>query len=164
MSLAPQLAPKLAEKPTKYYISKGITELNKKFTSSTGSRRRLTNHEIKYITKRIKSLVNTGILLKGTTTKISSQKEGSFNFLRPLMSAGLPADAALRKTIYGSGCPSDLASCRAALKISNEEMEDIMKIVKSLEESVLSKSELVKEIKDETKEQKGEFFQCYYKH
>ena len=91
-------------------------------------------------------------MLKGTTTKMSSQKGGFFSFLRPLMTAGLPADAAIRKIIYGSGCPSDLASCRAALEISNEEMEDITEIVKSLEESVLSKSELVKEIKDETKE------------
>ena len=66
------------------------------------------------------------------------------------------ADAAIQKRIHGSRS--------TALIISNEEMEDIMKIVKSLEESVLSKSELVKEIKDETKEQKGEFFQCYYKH
>ena len=103
-------------------------------------------------------------MLKGTTTKMSSQKGGFFSFLRPLMTAGLPADAAIRKTIYGSGCPSDLASCRAALEISNEEMEDITEIVKSLEESVLSKSELVKEIKDETKEQKEGFFQRCYKH
>ena len=68
------------------------------------------------------------MLLKGTTTKISSQKGGFLNFLRPLMIAGLPlmksvltplsksvliqlrlsagmsaADAAIQKKIYGSG-------------------------------------------------------------
>ena len=38
----------------------------------------------------ITSLGNRGILLKGTSTKITSQKGGSLNFLRPLMTAGLP--------------------------------------------------------------------------
>ena len=40
--------------------------------------------------KVIKSLEKRGILLKGTTTKITSQEEGFLNFLRPLMTAGLP--------------------------------------------------------------------------
>ena len=73
------------------------------------------------------------------------------------MTAGLPAHAAIQKTIYISGCPSDLASCRAALKISNEEMEDIMKIVKSLEESELLITGISETIKTERKEQ----FQYY---
>ena len=37
MFLAPELAPKLAEKVTRYYINKGINELNKKFASRKGS-------------------------------------------------------------------------------------------------------------------------------
>ena len=49
----------------------------------------LTNNEIKDIMKVIKSLENRGILLKGTTRKITSQEERFFNFLRPLMTAGL---------------------------------------------------------------------------
>ena len=40
--------------------------------------------------KVIKSLENRGILLKGTTRKITSQEGGFLNFLRPLMTAGLP--------------------------------------------------------------------------
>ena len=48
----------------------------------------LTNNEIKDI-KVIQSLENR-ILLKGTTRKISSQEGGFLNFLRPLMTAGLP--------------------------------------------------------------------------
>ena len=76
--------------------------------------------------KVIKSLENRGILLKGTTRKITSQEGGFLNFLRPLMTAGLPlmksvltplaksfflplglsagtptADAAIQKKIYG---------------------------------------------------------------
>ena len=114
----------------------------------------LTDNKIKDIIKVIKSSENKGILLKGTTRKITS-KEGEFlNFLRPLMTAGLAlmksvltplaksvlltlglspgmsaVDAGIQKKIYGSGS--------TAVIISNKEMEDIMKIVKSLEESVL---------------------------
>ena len=111
----------------------------------------LTNNEIEDIMKVIKSLENRGVLLKGTTKKISSQEKGFLNFLRPLMTAGLPSmknvftqivliplrltvaasatHAAIHKNIFGLGT--------TALIISNEQMEDIMKIVKSLEESGL---------------------------
>ena len=40
--------------------------------------------------KVIKPLENRGVLLKGTTRKITSQEVGFLNFLRPLMTAGLP--------------------------------------------------------------------------
>ena len=71
--------------------------------------------------------------------------------LLPLeLSAGMSAaDAAIQKTIYGSGA--------TALIISNEEMEDIMKIVKSLEESGLLVKRISETIKNETKKQKGRF-------
>ena len=42
------------------------------------------------------------------------------------------ADAAIQKKIYGSGLPLDLALRTTALIISNEEMEDIMIILKLL--------------------------------
>ena len=134
----------------------------------------LTNHEIKYIMKVIKSLENRGILLKGTTRKITSQEGAFLNFLKPLTTAGLPlmksvltplakivllplglsagmsaADAVIQNNIHGSGT--------TALIISNEEMEDIMKIVKSLEESRLLVKGISETIKNETKEQKGGF-------
>ena len=50
----------------------------------------LTNNEIEDITKVMRLLKNRAVLLKGITRKITSQKEGSLNFLRPLMPAGLP--------------------------------------------------------------------------
>ena len=50
----------------------------------------LTNNEIIDIMKVIKFLENRGILLKGTTTKITSQEGGFLNFIRLLMTAGLP--------------------------------------------------------------------------
>ena len=114
----------------------------------SGSGITLTNNEIKYTIKAIKYLENRGILLNGTTTKITSQEGGFVNFLRPLMTAGLltplakriliplglsagmsAADAAIQKKIDGSG--------KTALIIWNEKMEDTTKIVKSLEKSEL---------------------------
>ena len=42
------------------------------------------------------------------------------------------ADAAIQKKIYGSGLPLDVALCTTTLIISNEDMEDIMIILKLL--------------------------------
>ena len=57
--------------------------------------------------------------------------------------------AAVQKKIYGSGT--------TALIISNEEIEDVMKIVKSLEESVLVIKGVGKTIKNEAKNEKENF-------
>ena len=57
--------------------------------------------------------------------------------------------------MFGSGrCPLDLASHMTTLIISNEEMNDIIKIVKSFEESGLLIKGISKAIKNEAKEQK----------
>ena len=71
--------------------------------------------------------------------------------LLPLgLSTGMSAaDAASQKKIHGSGT--------TALMISSEEMEGIMKIVKSLEKSGLLINGISDTIKNETKEQKGGF-------
>ena len=54
-----------------------------------------------------------------------------------LTAAASATDAAIDKKIFGSGHPSDFASHTTTLIILNEEMNDIMKIVKSLEVSGL---------------------------
>ena len=59
------------------------------------------------------------------------------------------ADAAIQKKIYGSGT--------TALIISNEEIEDILKVVKSLEESGLLIKGISEIIKNKAKEQIGWF-------
>ena len=59
------------------------------------------------------------------------------------------ADAAIQKKIYRSGT--------TALIISNEEMEHIIKIVKSFEESGLLIKGISETIKNEAKEQKRGF-------
>ena len=59
--------------------------------------------------------------------------------------------------MFGSGCsPSELASGMSTLIISDEEM-NIMKIIKSLQESRLILKAVSQTIKNETKEQKRGF-------
>ena len=104
--------------------------------------------------KVIKPLQNKWFLLKEITRKFTTQEGGFLNFLKPLMTAGLPMmknvltplresvsiplvltaeasaiDAAIQKKIFGSGT--------SALTTSNEDTEYIMKIVKWLDESGL---------------------------
>ena len=66
-----------------------------------------------------------------------------------LTAAPSATDAAIHKKMFGSGM--------TALMISNEEMNDIIKIVKSLEESGLLIKGVSETIRNETKEQKGGF-------
>ena len=110
------------------FIDTGLNMIGKKNKQKLGSGITLTNNEIKDIMKVIKSLENRGILLKGTTKKITSQERGFLNFLKPWMTAGLllmknvirplaksvliplgltaaaaATDATIQKKIYGSG-------------------------------------------------------------
>ena len=66
-----------------------------------------------------------------------------------LTAASSAIDASVQKKIYGSGTTT--------LVISNEEMNDIMKIVQALEDSNILLKGVTKTIKNETKEQKGGF-------
>ena len=120
----------------------------------------------------IRSLENRGILFKGSTRKNTSEEGGRFfNFIKPLIVVGLPlmkniltpnvlvplgltaaasaTDAALQKKIYGSGTTT--------LVFSSEGLGDIMKIVKSLEESGLLIKGVTETDESEVKEQKGRF-------
>ena len=64
-----------------------------------------------------------------------------------LTAAASATDAAIHKKMFGSG--------NTTLEISNKEMNDIMKIIKSLEESELLIKGVSETIKIEAKEQKG---------
>ena len=102
--------------------------------------------------KVIRSIKNRWILLKGSNRKIASQQGVFLSFVKSLMSVGLPlmknvltplaksvlvplgstaaawaADAAIQKKTYGSGT--------ATLVFSNEDLNNVIKILKSLEES-----------------------------
>ena len=73
------------------------------------------------------------------------------NVLAPLgtTAAASAIDAGIQKKRHGSGTTT--------LIISNEEMNDIMKIVQALEDSNILLKGVTKTIKNETKEQKGGF-------
>ena len=75
-----------------------------------GLKTALTNNQIEDIIKVTRSLENRKILLKGTTNKISSQKRGFLNFLRPLMTADLP----LMKSVLTPLAESVLLSAAAS--------------------------------------------------
>ena len=66
-----------------------------------------------------------------------------------LTAAASVAHAGINKKMLGSG--------NTTLIISNEEMNDIMKIVQAIEDSNILLKEVTKTIEDETKEQKGGF-------
>ena len=121
------------------FIDEGLNMTGKKNKEKISSGIGLTNNEIKDVMKVIKSLENRGVLSKGTTRKITRQDGRFLNFLRPLLTPGLPwmknvltpsakivlillgftaaaaaTDAAIQKKIIESGT--------TALIISNKEM------------------------------------------
>ena len=69
-----------------------------------------------------------------------------------ITAAASAIDAGIQKKIHGSGTTT--------LIISNEEMNDIMKIVQALEDSNILLKGVTKTIKNETKKQKGGFLVC----
>ena len=142
----------------------------------------LTDRQVANIRKAFAK--NTSIDIKLSKTQLSKMiQSGGFlgRLLGPLLKTGLPlmksvikplaksvliplgltaavsaADAGIHKKILGSGRPLDLAPPHnnTTLIISNDEMDDILKIVKSLENSGV----LLKGVsKNEAKEQRGGF-------
>ena len=91
-------------------------------------------------------LLKTGLPLIGNLLKPLGK-----SVLIPLglMAVASATDAPIQKKIYGSGTTTSI--------ISNEEMEDIMKIVKSLEDSGLLIKGVSETIQNEAKKQKGRF-------
>ena len=86
------------------------------------------------------------------------------NVLKPLAKSALiplgitaaasATDGAIHKKMFGSS--------NTTLIISNEEMNNIMKIVKSLEESGLLIKDVSKTVKNEAKEPKGRFLRMLW--
>ena len=81
-----------------------------------------------------------------------------------LTAAASAADAGINKNILGSGrrYSSFSASHNTTTRIiSNDEMKDIIEIVRSLEDSGLLSKGVSKTIQNEAKEQKGGFFSMF---
>ena len=136
----------------------------------------LTDRQISSIRKAFSN--NSSVDIKFSKTQLSKMiQSGGFlgRLLGPLLKTGLPlisnvikplaksvliplgltaaaasaADAGIHKKILGSG--------NTTLVISNDEMEDLIKIVKSLEDSGLLLKGVTKSVQNEVKELKGGF-------
>ena len=134
----------------------------------------LTNTQVSKFCKAFENNSTANIKLSKTQLNKIRQPEGFLGgFLGPLLKTGLPlignvlkplvksvlltlgltaaaaTDPAIHKKMFGSGATT--------LIICNEEINDIKKIIKLLEESGLLIKSVSKTIKSEAKEQKGEF-------
>ena len=137
----------------------------------------LTNRQVANIRKAFAKNAPTDIKLSKTQLSKMIQTGGFLGrLLGPLLKTGLPlmksvikplpksfliplgltaaasaADAAIHKKILGSGHNN------TTLIISNDEMDDILKIVKSLEDSGVLLKGVSETIQNEAKEQRGRF-------
>ena len=142
----------------------------------------LTNRPVVNLRKAFANYLSTDIKLSDTQISKMIQSAGFLRrLLGPLIKTGLPlmknvikplaknvliplgltaaasaADAGIHKKILGSGHHSS-----TTLIISNDEMKDIIKIVKSLEDSGLLFKGVSETIQNEPKEQRGDFVVCY---
>ena len=135
-------------------------------------------HELLLTTRQTTKLRNAIKINTSTDTKMSKAQiskivySGGFlgKLFGPLLKNGLPLlksvikplgllgltsassaiDAGVQENIYGSGTTT--------LVISNEKMNDIMKIVQALENSDILLKDVTKIIKNRTKEQEGVYF------
>ena len=128
----------------------------------------LTTRQTTKLRNGIENNMSTDIKLsKAQTSKIIQSGGFLGKLLGPLLKTGLPLlksvikplglldftaassaiDAGVQKKIYGSGTTT--------LVVSNEKMNDIMKIVQTLEDSGILLKGVTKTIQNETKEQKG---------
>ena len=147
----------------------------------------LTNTQVSKLCNAFANDLSANIKLSKTQLhKIGQSAEFLGRFLGPLLKTGLPlignvlkplatsvliplgltaasaADAFIYKKMFGSGMwPLDLAK-RTTLIILKKEVNDVMKIVKSLEESGLLIKFVNKTIKNEAKEQKGGFLEMLW--
>ena len=83
------------------------------------------------------------------------------NILAPLEITAVASaiDAAIQKKTHDSGRLSDSASQTTTCIISNEEMNDILKIVQALEDFNILLKGVTETINNETKKQKGGFLE-----
>ena len=96
-----------------------------------------------FLVRLLEPLLKHGLLLMKNVLKELAR------FIPLGLTAAWAIDAAIYKKMFGSG--------ETTLIISNEEINDIMRIVKSLEESCLFIKGVSKTIKNEAKEQRRGF-------
>ena len=134
--------------------------LHKTFANNSSANKKLLKIQLKlsktqlykikqsgrFLSRLLWPLLKTGLLLIGNVLKPLAE-----SVLIPLRltAAASSTGAAIHKKMFGSG--------NTTLIISNEEMNDIIKIIKSLEESGLLIKGVSETVKNEAKEEKGGF-------
>ena len=102
-----------------------------------------------FLGKLLGPLLKTGLSLLKSVIKLLG--------LLGLTAASSAVDAGVQKKLLGSGRRSDSTSQTTTLIIPNKEMNDIMKIVQALKIPGILLKRVTEAIKNETKEQKGDF-------
>ena len=103
-----------------------------------------------FLRRFLGSLLKAGLILIRNVLKPLSK---SVSMPLGLTAAASAKDEAIHKKMFGSSTTT--------LIISNEEMNDIMKIIKSLEQSGLLVKGVSETIKSEAKSKKEDFSECY---
>ena len=130
-----------------------VSSIRKAFSNNSSANIKFSKTQVSkmiqsggFLGKLLGPLLKTGLpLMKNVITPLAK------SVLIPLglTAAALAADAGIHKKILGSG--------NTTLIISNKDMEDLIKIVKSLEDSGLLLNGVTESVKNEIKEQKSGF-------
>ena len=129
----------------------------------------LTNRQVAILRKAFANHTSTDIKLsKAQLNKI--QKDRFLRFLAPLLKSRLPLSKSVIKPLGVLGLTAAASATDAAINkkilgsvnhttliTSNDDMKDLLKLVKSLEDSGLLLDGITETVKNEVKEQKGGF-------
>ena len=123
------------------------TKLRNAFINNTSTDIKLSKAQITKIIQSGRFLGSLLSKLAGPLMKVAVPLAKTILAPLGITAAASAIDAGIKKKIHGSGTTT--------LIISNEKMNDIMKIVQALEDSNILLKGVTKTIENETKEQKG---------
>ena len=129
------------------------TKLRNAFNNNMSTDLKLSKAQISKIIQSGGFLGSLLSKLAGPLMKVAIPLAKNVLALLGITAAASAIDAGIQKKIHGSGTTT--------LIISNEEMNDIMKIVQALEDSNILLKGVTKTIKNETKEQKERFLSMF---
>ena len=139
--------------PELLLTTRQITKLRNAFNNNMSTNLKLSGDQISkiiesggFLGRLLGPLLKTGLLLIKNVIKPLAK---SVLISLGLTAAASAADAGIHKKILGSGT--------ATLIISNEEMNDVMRIVQALEDSIFYWKESPKQLKTKQKNKKEDF-------
>ena len=137
-----------ANSPHKLFLTnRQVANIRKAFASHPStdikfSKAQLTKMQIGGFLRFLALLLKSGLLLLKSVVKLLG--------MLGLTAAASATDAAINKKIHGS-------ANHTGLIIYNDDMQDLLKIVKSLEDSCILLDGITETVKNEVKDQKGGF-------